>query len=243
MLIICRKSDFNSLSFCCLFRSSLFIAAKDFCLFRHKNPLSAKNENLSKQIYQVDIQQKSPLCLLLQNFRTIKYFAYHNAIKILSKRERKAGTKMLMRIKVKGSEHKEQILLHKNDGGHFDCRAKERLGCNGSSVIHDLYVMLNSKEWHNAWINANIQPDQEIMIINHMIGIAIPIKPRYKDVTIFTVKTVADISASAFSIHDRSFVFEWDEAGTIKTYTYNKPVRHRKTAQKKQNHVPVRAYA
>lgn len=128
--------------------------------------------------------------------------------------------------------YNEDIIIHKADNGHFDERAMQRLGYSGEELLWDLLSLLNTEEWHEAWMNADIKPCQEIIILDHMLGIAVPIAPDYSANTEFFVKTVGNISKSRFSIHDKSFVFEWSKAGKIKTYTYEKTSAG---AQKKTN--------
>ncbi len=129
---------------------------------------------------------------------------------------------MNLRFTVTGEDYNEDIILHKTDNGHFDERAMQRLGRSGEEILWDLLGLLNTEEWHEAWMNAEIKTDQEIMILDHTLGVAIPIAPDYSVGTEFSVKTVGDISESRFSIHDKSFVFEWSKTGKIKTYTYEK---------------------
>ena len=114
---------------------------------------------------------------------------------------------MNLRFTVTGEDYNEDIILHKTDNGHFDERAMQRLGRSGEEILWDLLGLLNTEEWHEAWMN---------------LGVAIPIAPDYSVGTEFSVKTVGDISESRFSIHDKSFVFEWSKTGKIKTYTYEK---------------------
>lgn len=129
---------------------------------------------------------------------------------------------MNLRFTVTGEDYNEDIILHKADNGHFDERAMQRLGRSGEEILWDLLGLLDTEEWHKAWMNAEIKTGQEIMILDHTLGVAIPIAPNYSVGTEFSVKTVGDISESRFSIHDKSFVFEWSKAGKIKTYTYEK---------------------
>ena len=82
---------------------------------------------------------------------------------------------MNLRFTVTGEDYNEDIILHKTDNGHFDERAMQRLGRSGEEILWDLLGLLNTEEWHEAWMNAEIKTDQEIMILDHTLGVAIPI--------------------------------------------------------------------
>ena len=101
---------------------------------------------------------------------------------------------MNLRFTVTGEDYNEDIILHKTDNGHFDERAMQRLGRSGEEILWDLLGLLNTEEWHEAWMNAEIKTDQEIMILDHTLGVAIPIAPDYSVGTEFSVKTVGEIS-------------------------------------------------
>lgn len=147
---------------------------------------------------------------------------------------------MKLTFQVQTADYTEDICLHKADNGHFDLRTLERLGRYGEDVMWDLLGMLDTEEWHQAWANADIKPNQEIMILDRMLGIAVPIVPEYTEVTNFYVKTVGDISERKFSIHDKSYVFEWNQNGEISQYTYEKPAT-KNTYTLRKSHPRIRA--